>query len=97
METTKSKKLSAKEVLAEIDTTKSAEHAHDLMCYALGLAELMEMPQTKNVDGQEVKFVNHRLDYFAEVVREMQTAAKYAADEIRYLAQAIDDARKAEL
>lgn len=33
----------------------------------------------------------------AEVVREMQTAAKYAADEIRYLAQAIDDARKAEL
>lgn len=66
------------------------------MMDALGLAELMEMPKTETIDGEEVKFIKHRLDYFAEVVREMQTAAKYAAEEIRDLLQVIEDARRAE-
>lgn len=82
--------------MADFDTSRTADRAHDLMMDALGLAELMEMPKTETINGKEVKFIKHRLDYFAEAVREMQTAAKYAAEEIRDLLQVIEDARKAE-
>lgn len=75
-------------------TDRSLRYASDLAIRALGLAELMDITSKKMVDGIEVEFVRHRLDYFSSVVREVQVCAKYASEEIDWLVVALKDSEE---